>query len=91
MVHLADSTSNENRSSEEGLITCRKRTLKSGMGHMVATQVKKRINWPHEGVLTADSKPAVYSDLTLMVFVWGYLMVPGMKMDTRVKAYMSQQ
>ena len=56
---VADSTSDENSTSEEGLITCRKRrTLKSGLEHMGATQVKKRINCPHEGVFTADGKPA---------------------------------
>ena len=55
-----------------------------------ATQVKKRINWPHEGVFISDGKSAVYGDPTLAVFVRGYLMVLGMEMDTRVKAYMSQ-
>ena len=88
---VADSTTDENSSSEEGPITHRKRrTLKSGMAHTGATRIKMRINWPHEGVFTADGKPTVYEDLTLMAFVWRYLMVFSMKMDTRVKAHMPQ-
>ena len=46
--------------------------------------------WPHEGVFTADGKPAVYGDLTLTAFIRGYLMVLGMEMDMRVNAFVSQ-
>ena len=49
-----------------------------------ATLVKKRINWPHEGVFVADGKPVVYSDLTLIAFVQRYSMVLNFEMDTRV-------
>ena len=88
---VVDSTSDKNSSSEEGPITHRKRRmLKSGMEHMGATLVKKRINWPPEGVFTADGKPAVYSNLTLTAFVRGYLMVFSIEMDMRVKALISQ-
>ena len=47
--------------------------------------------WPHEGVFAADGTPAVCGDLTLTVFVWGYVMVLDMKMYTMVKAHMSQR
>ena len=79
---LADSTSDDPSSSEEGPITRRKRTLKSGMEHMGVTFIKKRIPLPHEGVYTADGKPAAYGGLTLMAFVRMYLMVVSMEPGT---------
>ena len=54
-----------------------------------ATLIKNRLHWPHEGVYTADGKPAVYGDLTLTAFVRGYLMVLGTE-NARIKAHMSQ-
>ena len=82
--------SDESSSSEEGPITQRKRkTLNSGMERMGATLIKKRIPWPHEGVYTANGKPANYGDLTLMAFTRGYLMVLDMEMDNMIKALMS--
>ena len=53
------------------------------------TLINKGIPWPHEGVYTADSKPAAYGDLTLTVFVRGYLMVLDMERYNRIKALMS--
>ena len=60
------------------------------MNHTGATLVKKRINWPHEVLYSADGKPAVYDDLTMVAFVQGYFIVVNSEMDTQVKAQMSQ-
>ena len=55
-----------------------------------ATLVKKRSEWPHEGLFAADGTLVVYRDLTLVEFVQGYSIVLNCEMDTRVKAQMSQ-
>ena len=87
---VPDFTSDEDGLSLEEQITLRKKeVLKLGMDHTGATLVKKCIEWPHEGLVEPDGKPAVYGDLTLVTFVRGCLMVLNCEMDTRLKAQMS--
>ena len=88
---LEETTSQDSSSSEEEQITRRKKkTLKSGMDCTGATLFKKRINWPHDVLYSADGKPAVYSDLTVAAFVWGYLIVVNYEMANQIKAQMTQ-
>ena len=53
----------------------RRRNIKSGMDRTGTTAVLKKITWPHEVVYTSAGKPAAYQDLTVLQFVYGYLLV----------------
>ena len=80
-------SSDEGSSSEQEQPTARRHwPLKSGMHHMRATIVIKRITWPHGVMYSAAIKPAVYGNLSMAWFVQGYLIVrQGEEGDTKDK------
>ena len=49
--------------------------LKSGMQRTGASTVIHKVTWPHEVVYTSEGNPASYQDLTIPLFVQGYLIV----------------
>ena len=59
---------------EQPMFRCRKQ-LKSGMHWTEATTVLKKVNWPHEVVYTIAGKPATYQDLTIHLFIQGYVII----------------
>ena len=40
-----------------------------------ATMVVKRVNWPHEVVYSVAGKPAAFQDMSLLLFVQGYMII----------------
>ena len=53
----------------------RKRGLKLGNLHTADTVVTKRITWPHEVIYTSQGEPAIYEELSAVLFINGYLTV----------------
>ena len=39
------------------------------------TDISRHVTWPHEVVYTVAGKPVVYDDISLSLFVRGYLIV----------------
>ena len=62
-------TDEDSMSEEEQPAPCRHEPLKSGMQHMGASMVVKKITWLHEVVYSVDGKPPGYEDLTIPMFV----------------------
>ena len=61
---------------EEAPPTCGKHGLQSGQVRTAADSlVTKKVVWPHEVVHTSQGQPAVYSELSVVLFVNGLLTV----------------
>ena len=60
---------------EEHPITQRRKQLKSGMHQTGASMVVKSVIWPYEVVYTMARKPAVYQDMSLPLFLQGYMII----------------
>ena len=72
-------TTSESSSSEEQPAPCRKRTakpiIKSGKVHIAFSIVSKHATWTNEVVYSAARKHTVYNDISMLLFVHGYLIV----------------
>ena len=66
-----DSTSEE----LEQPATRRKKQLKSGMDRTGATMVVRQLPWPHKLVYTVVRKSEAYQDISIPLFVQGYLVI----------------
>ena len=89
ITFLEATTSQEDTCSDDELVVKRKkRALKSGSDHIVATSLKKMITWPHAVIYGMDGQPATYKDLTISSFVIGYHIVLKSVQDTKVKEQM---
>ena len=53
----------------------RRKALRSGKVRTADSIVVKRINWPHELMYTSGGKPAVYEQVSMPLFMSGYLCV----------------
>ena len=67
-----DDTASED---EEAPPTHMKWGLKSSKCRIADSLVTKQIVWPHEVVYTSQGQPAVYSELSVALFVSGYFTV----------------
>ena len=47
--------------------------MKSGMHRTRETVVLNKVTWPHEVVYTSVNKPATYEDISIPLFVQGYI------------------
>ena len=64
----------ETASGEEGALpVSRKRGLKSGKVRTMDSIITRKVVWPHEVVFTTQGQPPVYSEMSLALFVNGYL------------------
>ena len=79
-----DTTSDE---EEQQICRGKKWGLKSGMHHTVATSVVRKVTWPPEMVYMAEGKPAAYQDISVPLFVQGYLIIINTQ-DSSVKRKM---
>ena len=70
-------STDEDLDSKEELVSHKKRntTIKSGKLRMAETTVLRHIMWPHELVYEPGSQPAIYDELTLHLFISGYLAI----------------
>ena len=87
---LSETTANEDSFSDDDDQPAhmhRSKNLKSGMDRRTgAITVLNKITWPHEVVYTSDGKPASYPDISVLQFVYGYLIVMESKeADIKVK------
>ena len=62
--------------------------LKSGMQRTAASTVIHKVTWPHEVVYTSEDNPASKQELTIPLFVQGYLIVMELE-EGRDKKLMS--
>ena len=70
------STDDESASGDEGMLPARrKRGLKSGMARTMDYIVTMKVIWPHKVLLTTQGQPPVYREMSLALFVNGYLTV----------------
>ena len=60
---------------DETCHTQRRRGLKSGKVRTTDTLIIKRVKWPHEMVFTSQGQPPVYREMSLALFINGYLSV----------------
>lgn len=59
------------------------------MHHTVATSMVRKVTWPHEVVYFLAGKPAAYQDMSVPLFVKGYLITMDSQ-DTSIKHKMSE-
>ena len=52
-----------------------RRPLKSGMHQTEANRVLTKVTWPHKTVYTSAGKTAAYQDISIPLFVQGYLII----------------
>ena len=76
-------------SEREEAPTCKKHSLKSGKVRSVDSLVTKKVVLPHEVVYTSQRQPAVYSELSVALFINGYLIVLAEESED-TKAHMLQ-
>ena len=83
-------TTDDNSGSDEEVTTPapKRRGLKSGKVCTMDTTVK-RITWPHDVMYTGAGQPKVFEDMSISLFVSGYLMVMAGERD-QVKPHMIQ-
>ena len=73
---ITGDTTDENTSDEEEQPPPRRgKHLKSGIDRTGASMVLHKVAWPHEIVYTSEGKPAAYQDLSIPLFVQGYLII----------------
>ena len=76
-----DDTSNE---EEQPVQRRKKKGLKSGIHQTGATTVVKKVTWPRKVVYISNGKPAVYQDISVPLFVQGYLITTDSQ-DSSIK------
>ena len=59
-----------------------RRPLKSGLHRTGATTVLNKVTWPYEVVYTSAGKPATYQDISIPLFVHGYLIVMASDLES---------
>ena len=84
-------TTDDDAGSEKKLTTPapRRNGLKSGKTHTADTTLLRKITWPHEVVYTSSGHPTVFEEMSMSLFVSGYLTVIAGEKD-QIKPYMIQ-
>ena len=63
-------------SGDDGMLQARRKIeLKSGKIWTMDSTVNKKVVWPHKVVFTTQGQPPVYSDMSIALFMNGYLTV----------------
>ena len=96
-TYIGATTEGDSTSDEEQQLEPRWRKLmKSGMHRTRETVVLNKVTWPHEVVYTSVNKPATYEDISIPLFVQGYIITMEgeegpirQKMATHLKELMS--
>ena len=66
-----DSTSEE----DEQHVPRWRKQLKSDMPWTRATMVVRKVTWPHDVVYTTAGKPAAYQNISIHLFIQGYMII----------------
>ena len=69
------STDEESVSEEETTHRPRKKQLRSGKLRRSDSVVLHKVTWPHELVYSASDQPVIYNDISIHLFVSGYLAI----------------
>ena len=81
-------TTERDSSAEDDQLAHDGHPLRSGMQHTAVSMVVKKVTWPHKVIYTEAGKPVAYEELSIPLFVHGYLIIMRNEKDS-VRAKMA--